>query len=151
MIASPRTLPQHAAGAATERFDPISALGSRDRHRADAVTPGAPGRYIQLQGPDRSLLIPLDDEVLHLGRGLSADLHLDDSSVSRRHAIIVPGPAGTRVLDDRSLNGTFVNGRPVESAGLGHGDVVSIGRFELRYLQIEPERPGAAASGRPPA
>ncbi len=48
---------------------------------------------------------------MHIGRGLSADLHLDENSVSRRHAILVPRPGGARILDDRSSNGTFVNGR----------------------------------------
>ncbi len=56
--------------------------------------------------------------MLHIGRGLTAGLRLDDASVSRRHAILVPRPSGARILDDRSSNGTFVNGRRIQQADL---------------------------------
>ncbi|HYM54035.1 MAG TPA: FHA domain-containing protein, partial [Solirubrobacteraceae bacterium] len=71
-----------------------------------------------------------------IGRGLAADLRLDESSVSRRHAILVPRPSGARILDDRSSNGTFVNGRRVQQVDLHNGDVVVLGRVVLRYLEL---------------
>jgi len=120
----------------TERFDPTACLDERMRSRASLSEPVSPGRYIQLQGPERTLLIPLENDPVHIGRGLSADLHLDESSVSRRHAILVPRPAGARILDDRSSNGTFVNGRRVQQADLSDGDVIVIGRIMLRYLEV---------------
>ncbi|HTW41915.1 MAG TPA: FHA domain-containing protein [Solirubrobacteraceae bacterium] len=120
----------------TERFDPTACLAERVRHQALPAEPAAPGRYIEVQGPERTLLIPLTGEVLHVGRGLAADLRLDDSSVSRRHAIIVPRPAGARILDDRSANGTFVNGRRVQQADLRSGDVIVLGRVVLRFLEL---------------
>ena len=120
----------------TERFDPLACVNSRDRSRALAVAPGDPGRYLQVQGPHELMLIPLGEHPLHVGRGLLADLHLDDTSVSRRHAILVPHGAGSRILDDRSLNGTFVNGLRVEHVDLHNGDVITLGRFELRYLEV---------------
>jgi hypothetical protein len=55
----------------------------------------------------------LEDEVTHIGRGMTADLRLDDHTVSARHAIVVARAAGLRILDDRSTNGTAVNGRRV--------------------------------------
>ena len=64
---------------------------------------------------------------MHIGRGLSADLHLDEKSVSRRHAMLVDRPAGARLLDDRSSNGTFVNGRRIVQADLNDGDVLRAG------------------------
>jgi pSer/pThr/pTyr-binding forkhead associated (FHA) protein len=73
---------------------------------------------------------------MHIGRGLAADLRLDESSVSRRHAILVPRPAGARILDDRSSNGTFVNGRRVQQEDLSNGDVLVVGRVVLRYLEV---------------
>ena len=121
---------------ATERFDAVAYVSSRDRNRAMAVAPGEPGRYLQVQGPDQALLIPLSEDVLHVGRGLAADLRLDHSSVSRRHAIIASHGSGTRILDDRSLNGTLVNGRRIERADLHAGDAITIGRFELRYVVV---------------
>ncbi len=120
----------------TERFDPIACLDERVRHSALPANPPAPGRYVELQGPDRALLIALTGEAMHIGRGLSAELHLDESSVSRRHAILVPQPSGARILDDRSANGTFVNGRRIQQADLRNGDVIVLGRVVLRYLEL---------------
>jgi pSer/pThr/pTyr-binding forkhead associated (FHA) protein len=120
----------------TERFDPIACLDERARHHAASVSPSQPGRYLQIEGPEQTLLIPLGAETVHIGRGLAADLRLDDSSVSRRHAILVPRAAGARILDDRSANGTFVNGRRVQQAELRGGDVIMLGRVMLRFLEI---------------
>lgn len=126
----------------TERFDPIACLAERVRHQALPAglsaegEPVEPGRYIEVQGSEQALMIPLSGEVMHVGRGLSADLRLDDSSVSRRHAILVPRPSGARILDDRSANGTFVNGRRVQQAELHNGDVIVLGRVVLRYLEL---------------
>lgn len=131
-----QTLIHLAADGLTERFDPIACLDERVRHEASLAEPAAPGRYLQIQGPERSLLISLTDEPLHIGRGLSAGLHLDESSVSRRHAILVPRFGGARILDDRSSNGTYVNGRRVQQADLTDGDVILLGRILLRYLEL---------------
>lgn len=134
MIATSDTLAAPPTDMTTEQFDPVACVSNRDRSRAVNVEPGQPGRYIEVRGPDQALLIPLGDDALHVGRGLVADLRLDDMSVSRRHAIIVPRDSGARILDDRSLNGTFVNGRRIDSADLRSGDVITMGRFELCYL-----------------
>jgi pSer/pThr/pTyr-binding forkhead associated (FHA) protein len=120
----------------TERFDPIACLDERSRTRGKPAEPVEPGRYIEVQGPTETLLIPLGREILHIGRGLAADLRLDESSVSRRHAILVPRPSGARILDDRSSNGTLVNGRRVQQADLRNGDVLVLGRVVLRYLEL---------------
>jgi pSer/pThr/pTyr-binding forkhead associated (FHA) protein len=120
----------------TERFDPIDCLDERVRQQAEAVDQLQPGRYIEVQGPDRALTIPLAGEAMRIGRGLAADLRLDESSVSRRHAILVPRPGGARILDDRSSNGTIVNGRRVEQAELSNGDVILLGRVLLRYIEV---------------
>lgn len=71
-----------------------------------------------------------------IGRSVSADLQLDDPSVSRRHALIVSEPGEPlRVLDDRSLNGIFVNGETVEWGKLADGDELTIGRYRLFALE----------------
>jgi pSer/pThr/pTyr-binding forkhead associated (FHA) protein len=133
---TPQTLIRPAAEGLTERFDPTACLDERVRHEASLADPVAPGRYLQIQGPERTLLIALGTEPLHIGRGMSAGLHLDESSVSRRHAILVPRSEGARILDDRSSNGTFVNGRRVQQADLSDGDVIVLGRIVLRYLEL---------------
>ena len=79
----------------------------------------------------------LQQPVTHVGRGFSADLRLEDQSVSRRHAVIVDdGGDGVRILDDRSANGTFVNGRCVTDAVLHDRDVVRLGRVTLIYRDV---------------
>ena len=71
-----------------------------------------------------------------IGRSITADVQLDDPSVSRRHALIVSEPGeALRVLDDRSLNGVFVNGAEVEWGKLADGDELAIGRYRLFALE----------------
>jgi len=71
-----------------------------------------------------------------IGRSIAADVRLDDPSVSRRHALIVSEPdESLRVLDDRSLNGVFVNGELVEWGKLADGDELTIGRYRLFVLE----------------
>jgi pSer/pThr/pTyr-binding forkhead associated (FHA) protein len=128
----------HTVGVgATERIDAIACLDERNRRRASEPQVAEPGRYLEVQGAGETLLVPLGGEVIHIGRGLSADLHLDEGSVSRRHAILVHrGSGGARILDDRSANGTHVNGRRVTQADLSSGDVIVLGRVVLRYLEL---------------
>lgn len=72
-----------------------------------------------------------------IGRSPNADLRLDDPSVSRRHALIVADPdKPLRVLDDRSLNGVFLNGETVEFAPLDDGDELAIGHYSLFVLKL---------------
>jgi FHA domain/Zinc-ribbon containing domain len=67
-----------------------------------------------------------------IGRSAAADVRLDDPTVSRRHALIVrTADKGLRALDDRSLNGLFVNGERVEWTRLADGDELEVGRYRL--------------------
>ncbi len=125
---------------ATERIDVIACLDERNRSLASEPLKAGPGRYLEVQGSGETLLVPVGREVIHIGRGLSADLHLDERSVSRRHAILVHRGSGARILDDRSANGTLVNGRRVTHADLDSGDVIVLGRVVLRYLELGGER-----------
>jgi pSer/pThr/pTyr-binding forkhead associated (FHA) protein len=122
---------------ATERVDAIACLDERVRNQALPARPARSGRYIEVRGPGRqTLLVSLDHGVTHIGRGLHADLRLDENSVSRRHAILVNHHAGVRLLDDRSSNGTYVNGLRITQTELRSGDVLVLGRVVLRYLDI---------------
>jgi FHA domain len=132
----PTQAPQAVEVGATERIDAIACLDERNRRRASEPHEAAPGSYLEVQGVGGTLLVPLKGGVMHVGRGLSADLHLDEASVSRRHAIVVKRGSGVRILDDRSANGTLVNGRRVRQAELRSGDVIVLGRVVLRYLEL---------------
>jgi predicted nucleic acid-binding Zn-ribbon protein len=70
-----------------------------------------------------------------IGRSGAADVLLDDPTVSRRHALIVRTEEGElRALDDRSLNGLFVNGERVEWAPLKDGDELEIGCYRVYVI-----------------
>jgi len=78
---------------------------------------------------------PLPEGWTRIGRSTLADVRLSDPTVSRRHALIVrTDPDGLRALDDRSLNGLFVNGNRVDWARLADGDELEVGRFRLYVL-----------------
>ncbi len=93
-----------------------------------------PGEYVAHQLDGRVIVVPLTREWTRIGRSLAADLHFDDPTVSRRHALIVRKGDGVRVLDDRSLNGVFVNGRRIEWHTLTDGDEILVGRHRLRFI-----------------
>lgn len=123
--------------AATQYFDAVRCLSNREVHKASVSGGPVPhGSYLRVTGSNRALLIPLGEPMAHIGRGLNVDLHLDDVSVSRRHAIILRTDEGHRILDDRSLNGTRVNGREIRHAELHDGDVITLGRVELTYCEV---------------
>lgn len=93
-----------------------------------------PGEYLAYEEDGEIKLVPLTREWTRIGRSLAADVRFDDPTVSRRHALIVRQADGVRVLDDRSLNGVFVNGERVEWRALGDGDEVLVGRHRLVFL-----------------
>jgi predicted nucleic acid-binding Zn-ribbon protein len=97
--------------------------------------PGA-GFCLAFEIEGEARLVPIDHGWTRIGRSGSADIQLDDPTVSRRHALIVrtPGEA-LRALDDRSLNGLFVNGEKVDWIALGDGDELEIGRYRLYVLE----------------
>ena len=77
--------------------------------------------------------VALGTGTTRIGRSPAADICLEDASVSRRHAIILREGEEVRVLDDRSLNGVWVNGERVTTRVLADGDVLTIGRNELTF------------------
>jgi pSer/pThr/pTyr-binding forkhead associated (FHA) protein len=93
-----------------------------------------PGKYLAFEDGGRQQCVPVQREWTRIGRSLAADVRFDDATVSRRHALIVHQPDGTRVLDDRSLNGVYVNGRRVEWSPLKDGDQIVVGRHTLWFL-----------------
>ena len=96
-----------------------------------------PGQYIAYRAADGDVVTcALQREWTRIGRSLAADVRFDDPTVSRRHALIVRQPDGLRVLDDRSLNGVFVNGERVEWSTLADGDEIVIGRHHLHFVDI---------------
>jgi pSer/pThr/pTyr-binding forkhead associated (FHA) protein len=107
---------------------------------------GGPGEYLCFEDGGRVVVVGLDHEWTRIGRGLAADVRFDDPTVSRRHALIIRGVDGVRIIDDGSLNGVFVNGQPVEWSPLAHGDEIRIGRRRLYYATHTPTSAAASAA-----
>ena len=133
-IATPDILT--TADEATESHEPVGVLGHSARRGSVSFARPAPGRYLAFEEGELTRLIPLHAAVTHLGRGFSADVRLDDQSVSRRHAVIVDASGGARLLDDRSANGTVVNGERVTDVPLRDRDIVTLGRVVLVFVEI---------------
>jgi ABC transport system ATP-binding/permease protein len=68
-----------------------------------------------------------------IGRAADNDIVVSDLLASRRHAMLVPTAQGTEIHDAHSINGTFVNGSPIDQALLHDGDVVTIGNVDLVF------------------
>jgi ABC-type multidrug transport system ATPase subunit len=68
-----------------------------------------------------------------IGRANDNDIVIPEVLASRHHATLIPTPHGTEIHDNRSINGTFVNGARVDSAVLHDGDVVTIGNIDLIF------------------
>src|SRR3954469_8934963 len=96
------------------------------------------GQYLAWRDGDDVRVSELEREWTRIGRSLAADVRFDDPTVSRRHALLVRQHDGVRVLDDRSLNGVFVNGERVEWRVLEDGDEIVVGRYRLHFLDGEP-------------
>jgi hypothetical protein len=93
---------------------------------------GRRGQFLALEDDTGGALLPVAEGWSRIGRSATAEIRIDDPTVSRRHAVIVRTPEGElRVLDDRSLNGVFVNGEAVEWSPLADGDELAIGRYRL--------------------
>lgn len=103
---------------------------------ARETLPG-PGRFLVLRREVAKIdVFEIEQGWTRIGRSANADIRLDDPSVSRRHALIVSEqPDSLRVLDDRSLNGVFLNGEVVEWGRLDDGDELAIGRYRLFALE----------------
>ena len=90
-----------------------------------------PTRHIEIEGRE----IPLAGTVTRIGRSLTADIELEDVSVSRRHALIVVEGEAVFVLDEGSRNGTWLNGHRVSRSLLRDGDTLVLGTAQLRYSE----------------
>ncbi len=76
----------------------------------------------------------LRGERVAIGRRPDAAIFLDDVTVSRDHALVVREGDGWVIVDEGSLNGTFVNRRRKDRVLLNDGDEIQIGKYKLTFL-----------------
>ncbi len=86
-------------------------------------------------------LTQVSAEVLRIGRGTNQEVRSENPAVALEHAIIEGDAAGYFVTDRGSITGTYVNGKPVESARLSKGDVIEIGDLRIEVQMADREKP----------
>jgi pSer/pThr/pTyr-binding forkhead associated (FHA) protein len=77
-----------------------------------------------------------------LGRSRKADIPIHDHLLSRKHCTIVPDPGGLHLVDLKSSNGTFLNGKRVERVRIKSEDVIEIGNTVIVLLESATWRRG---------
>jgi transcriptional regulator with GAF, ATPase, and Fis domain len=103
-------------------------------------------KVVFIAGPLKGADFELGEEALSVGRDSTNVVRLADSLLSRRHCRVER--AGDRLLltDLESLNGTFVNGRPVREHALADGDRVTVGESCFVFLSGEGGAPDAPSN-----
>ena len=106
----------------------------QDDDNPDATRAGPPVSLQIIEGPDKGKKRRFKSVRMVVGRAKGVDLRLNDQSVSRRHLELVHGDTGTVLRDLVSASGTRVNDERVEECTLKHGDVISLGKTSIRYV-----------------
>lgn len=70
---------------------------------------------------------------ISIGRTNDNDIVLENRGVSRKHALIEFNNNAAVIIDNESLNGTFVNNRKITEEVLRNEDVITIGKYSLVY------------------
>ena len=115
-------------------FVPFGADLSTTELEAIEALPTKSAILIVRSGPTAGARYLLDTDVTTVGRHPEADIFFDDVTVSRRHAEITRDASSFEIVDQRSLNGTYVNGERVDRARLINGSEVRIGKFRLNFF-----------------
>ena len=99
------------------------------------AAPAVPAKRAQLRvhedGAERA--VPIDKELLTIGRLSECDIVVNDTGASRRHAQIRTVDGVSTLTDLGSTNGTKVNGRDVQSTELSDGDRITVGATQIEY------------------
>jgi Nif-specific regulatory protein len=98
-------------------------------------------RLAFVAGPLKDSVVELGDAEVSIGRDSTNTVRVADALLSRRHCVARLEGEGFRLFDLDSLNGTFVNGRPVREHALRHGDEISIGESRIVFLASDAEAP----------
>lgn len=88
-------------------------------------------------GPEAGRKFQLDpDRPMYIGRGASCDIMLTDPVSSRFHAVLFHEDGHWQIRDNRSRNGTTVNGQKTDHATLMHGNVLRVGGTEMQFAEL---------------
>lgn len=121
-------------------FIPFGSDLSEVELEAIAALPSRSAMLLVRSGPTAGARYLLDTDVTTVGRHPEADIFFDDVTVSRRHAEITRSGTVFELVDQRSLNGTYVNGERVDRAVLTNGAELRIGKFRLNFFASPVDR-----------
>ncbi len=117
---------------------PVTSTGDRPLTKEDLNTimrlADGTSLLISTRGAVSGSRYLLDEDEITVGRDPSSDILLDDSTVSRTHAVFRRINGNYSVIDAGSLNGTYVNRQRVDSQELKNGDEIILGKFRLVYF-----------------
>lgn len=117
---------------------PVTSTGDRPLTKEDLNTimrlADGTALLISTRGSVSGSRYLLDEDEITVGRDPSSDILLDDSTVSRTHAVFRRINGNYSVIDAGSLNGTYVNRQRVDSQELKNGDEIILGKFRLVYF-----------------
>jgi len=86
--------------------------------------------------------LQLDKETMTIGRKSDNDIHLDNLAVSGHHAKILTILNDSFIEDLNSTNGTYLNGSLVKKNTLADGDIIKIGKHEMKYINTNTSSEG---------
>jgi ABC transport system ATP-binding/permease protein len=105
--------------------------------RRPAPVGGRPGggatAMMKILRPGRGGVAASAPGAIKIGRSDDNDIVIPEVLASRHHATLIQTANGTEIHDNRSINGTFVNGTRIGVAMLREGDVVTIGNIDLVF------------------
>ena len=117
---------------------PVTSTGDRPLTKEDLNTimrlADGTALLISTRGAVSGSRYLLDEDEITVGRDPSSDILLDDSTVSRTHAVFRRINGNYSGIDAGSLNGTYVNRQRVDSQELKNGDEIMIGKFRLVFF-----------------
>jgi hypothetical protein len=108
---------------------------SQEIVREIALSSGEKAMVVIARGPQKGSRFLITPEGVSIGRSTESSIFLDDVTVSRSHAQIKREDSGAFVLiDNASLNGTYLNNVSVEKNVLKNGDEIQIGKFHFVFI-----------------
>ena len=90
--------------------------------------------YLEVKSPQGNRRLELNEQPITIGRMPDNGLVLSDDRASREHCVVEPHEGGYRLRDLGSRNGTRLNEKKVKHELLDNGDVIRIGKVELRFI-----------------
>jgi len=124
----------HLSGDFARQVAALAGEVSPEEQQAIAALPSGSALLVVRRGPNTGARFLLDSDLTTAGRHPDADIFLDDVTVSRRHTEFRRVGTAFELRDLGSLNGTYFDGVRVDSALLGDGAEVQIGKFRLTFF-----------------